>query len=228
MSQAFELSAELRKDVGKGASRRLRREQNLVPAIIYGGKKDPELLVIPANKVKKAIENEAFFSHILTIDVAGDKQTAVIKDMQRHPARGDVLHMDFLRVSASEVITMHVPLHFINEDKAPGVKSGGVIGHTITDLEIKCKASALPEYIEVDLSNLELDGSIHLSEIKLPAGVELAHEIDDEHDQSVVSIHVPRAVVEETPVAAEEAAAEGEEGADAAAEDSEEKKDDTE
>ncbi|MBS0359298.1 MAG: 50S ribosomal protein L25/general stress protein Ctc [Proteobacteria bacterium] len=204
MSKHFELTAEVRHQVGKGASRRLRRESNKVPGIIYGAGKEPTLLSFEHHKVLKVIESEAFFSSILTIDVDGTKEQAVLKDMQRHPFKPRVLHLDFLRINSSEKLTMHIPLHFIGEDIAPGVKKdGGIVNHIMTDLEIKCLPADLPEYISVDISGLELDGTIHLSQVKLPKGVELATPIEDpEHDVGVVSIHMPRAVEEEIPTTA--------------------------
>ena len=206
MSDVFELAAVVRSNVGKGASRRLRRLDNAVPAIIYGTDKEPTMLTLKANEVKKALENEAFYSHILTIDVEGNKEKAVLKAMQRHPARGDVMHMDFLRVSAKESITMKVPVHFTNEDSAPGVKEGGIVSHTVTELEIKCLPQNLPEFIEVDLGALEMDHAVHMSDLKLPKGVELLHEVDAEHDLPVASIHKPKAeAVEEAAPEAEAA-----------------------
>tara|TARA_R110000868_G_scaffold380784_1_gene646933 strand:- start:104334 stop:105014 length:681 start_codon:yes stop_codon:yes gene_type:complete len=214
----FELSASKRTTVGKGASRRLRREADLVPAIIYGGDKAPEMLTFKGNEVKKAVEFEAFFSHILTIDVEGTKEKAIIKAMQRHPAKSTVMHMDFLRVNAKEKLTMNVPLHFTGGDNAPGVKAGGVVSHEINELEINCLPGNLPEFLDVDISGLELDAMLHLSDITLPEGVELAHAIeDDAHNHTIVSIHTPRAAVEEepeaeVPVEGEAAAAKADEG----------------
>lgn len=200
MSKAiFELNAELRSSeaVGKGASRRLRREKK-VPAIIYGGKDNPVNITLPANVVFKALEHEAFYSHILTLTVDGKKQKTILRDIQRHPSKQQILHMDFQRVSASDVITMKVPLHFINEDACPGVKAGGVINHNIVDLHIKCKANQIPEFIEVDLGSLELDKTIHLSQLTLPSGVEIPElALGEEHDITVVSVHTPRVAEEE-------------------------------
>lgn len=210
MSNLFELAAVVRQDKGKGASRRLRRLDQLVPGIIYGGEKEPVLLSLKENEVRKALQNEAFYSHILTINVDGKKEKAILKDLQRHPAKPMIYHMDFLRVSGKEAITMHVPLHFTGEENAPGVKDGGIVSHLKTDLEIKCLPKDLPEFIEVDVSNLALDQSLHLTDIKLAKGLEHAHgPIDADHDLPVVSIHVPKAApVEEAPadVAAEDEA----------------------
>lgn len=188
MSNEFEISAESRADVGKGASRRLRRE-NKVPAIVYGANKEAESLVLDQFDVNKHLSTEAFYSHILTLKVGGKKQKVVLKAVQRHPYKPQTLHMDFLRIKASEAIHMTIPLHFINEAECPGVKAGGTVSHMITSLEITCLPKDLPEFVELDLANLGLDESIHLSEIKLPEGVKLTHA-DKEHDQSVVNCHV--------------------------------------
>ena len=173
MSTAFELSAELRQDMGKGASRRLRRKENKVPAIMYGGGEEPISLSLNHNELKKALENQAFYSHILTIHVDGNKQQAVLKALQRHPYKPRILHLDFLRITGKEKIQMQVPLHFVGGDQAPGVKiDGGIISHLLSNIEVRCLPADLPENIEVDLSNLALDQSLHLSDLKLPKGVE--------------------------------------------------------
>lgn len=210
---SIELNAELRTDMGKGASRRLRREQNLVPGILYGGTHDPMPISLNHNHVIKALKNEAFYSHILTLHIDGKPEKAVLKAMQRHHSKPKIMHMDFQRVSATEKIKMHVPLHFLGEDVAPGVKlGGGIVTHMITDLEIQCLPAHLPEYIEVDLSQLELDHALHLSDIKLPEGVELATAIvDAEHDSPVANITLPRAAAAES-TEEEGEGAEGEEG----------------
>ena len=214
MGNLFDLTVATRNDFGKAANRRSRRLQDVVPAIIYGGKEAPVPISLSHNLVIRALENEAFFSHILTLSVDGKaKQQVIVKAVQRHPGRPRILHMDFLRVSADVKLTMTVPLHFLNADTAPGVLEGGVVNHTMSELEIRCLPANLPEFIEVDLANLALDEIIHLSQIKVPKGVEitlLAHGTDQAHDHAVVSIHVPRVV--EEPVE-EAAAAEGAEGA---------------
>lgn len=210
----FELDAFSREDLGKGASRRLRRNTGKIPAIIYGGHEDPKPISLNKNEIAKVTQHEAFYSQILTIKLDGKAQKAVVKDIQRHPYKAEVTHMDFQRISAKEHITMRVPLHFLNEDKAPGVKlQEGIISHITTDIEIKCLPQDLPEFIEVDVAELELDQSIHLSQLKIPKGVEFAHPIDEDHDAGVVSIHLPRAVVvEEEEIEAGEEDAEGESG----------------
>ena len=145
------------------------------------------------NELRKQTANEAFFSHVLTVSVGGKKIQAVVKAMQRHPATYEISHVDFLRINAKEELTMRVPLHFMNEESAPGHKAGGVFSHLLNDVEISCLPGNLPEYIEVDLGALELGDSVHLSNLVLPAGVSMAHEIaDGDHDHTVASLHVPQ------------------------------------
>jgi len=193
----FKLNANVRSDEGKGASRRLRREEAKVPAIIYGGKAEPQSIALLQKDMFKALENEAVFSSVLTLSVDGKEETVILRDLQRHPAKAILLHADFQRVSANTKVHVKVPLHFLNEDKCKGVKAGGIVSHTLTELDINAPASKLPEFIEVDLADLELDGNIHISDIKLPAGVEsvdLAH--GEDHDLVVASVHKPRGAVE--------------------------------
>lgn len=193
----FELVAEARNDMGKGASRRLRRLADKIPAVIYGAGQPAESIQIEHRLAIKALENEAFYSHILTLKIDKKVEKVVLKDVQRHVTKPKILHLDFLRISAKEKLTMHVPLHFINENKAPGVIQGGVISHLATDIEIRCLPADLPEYIEVDLGGLALDHAVHLSDIQLPKGVEsVALSHGNEHDLSVASIHIPRSVIE--------------------------------
>lgn len=195
----FEYHAELRHDQGKGASRRLRRTQDKIPAILYGGGEPPMALILDHKKILHALENKAFYSHILTLNIAGKKQQVVLKDLQRHHFKKAIFHMDFLRVKATDHINMHIPLNFVGAENSPGVKAGGIVNHGRIDVEVRCLASALPESITVDLSALDLDQSIHLSQLKLPKGVEIAaflHGHAEEHDVAVVSIHLPRFVEE--------------------------------
>ena len=231
MADKFDLIADYREDNGKGASRRLRREGR-VPAIIYGAGRPPRAISFDHNKVLRQLQNESFYSSILNIKVGDKSQAAVVKDIQRHPAKPIVMHMDFQRIVEDEVIKMNVPIHYVGEDVAPGVKSGGSVSHLKTDVEIQCLPKDLPEYFEVDISELELDEMLHLSDIKVPEGVEipeLAH--GPEHDQAIVSIQVIKVVEIEEEVedeAAEGEEAEGEEAAtdDAAAESGDEEKSD--
>lgn len=210
MAFTYELTAEARDDTGKGASRRL-RHQDKVPAIIYGGDQTPTQISITHNQLVKATANEAFFSHILTINIGGVAQKAILKDLQRHPAKPRIMHADFQRVSKDQKITMHVPLHFLNQDVCPGVKTfGGMASHLMTDVEVRCLPDALPEFIEVDMISLNIGDSIHLSELKLPAGVEiveLSHGAGHSHDLPVVQVQKLRAASaeDEAPAATEEA-----------------------
>lgn len=209
MNVSFELNAQVRHESGKGASRRLRRDGK-VPAIMYGGGQKPLSLALEQDAVRHSLENEAFYSHILTVNVDGQPVQAVLKDLQRHSYRPIILHMDLQRISETEELRMHVPLHFIGEAIAPGVKlGGGIISHLVTDVEVSCLPRDLPEYLEVDVSALQLNETLHLSDIRLPEGVKIiALTHGPEHDLPVVSIHVPRAAVEaETAPAAAEAAA---------------------
>lgn len=194
MLQPIELNAQLRKELGTGASRRLRRSNSQLPGIIYGAKAAPQPIVLNQNEVVKAVQQEAFYSQIVSIVVDGKAQKAVVRDLQRHPVSDKVLHIDFLRISANKPIHTHVPLHFVNEDKCVGVRrGGGSIAHNLVDVEISCLPKNLPEFIQVDLTDLELGHSLHLSDLTLPKGVTLvalAH--GEDHDIPVVSVQAPR------------------------------------
>ena len=194
MSNAFTLTAENRSHAGKGASRRLRRLHNKVPGIIYGGEAEPVMVSLEMRELKKALETEAFYSHVLTLKLDGKEQQAVLRDLQRHPATGFPTHADFLRVDQSHKITMVVPLHFTNEEKCIGVKKqGGEIHHNIAEVEVSCLPQNLPEYLTVDMTAVERDQVIHLSDVKLPAGVELTQlALGDDHDQPVAAVHTPK------------------------------------
>ena len=196
MSTDFTLQAKGREDTGKGASRRLRRLAGEVPAIVYGGKKNPTKIALTHKDVAKALENEAFFSSIISLDIEGASEDVIIKDIQRHPAKKIVLHMDFFRVSKTTVLQTKVPLHFINEDSCPGVKlGGGIVAHTMTDIEIQCLPKNLPEFIEVDMAEVDLGDIVHISDIVLPEGVEsVALNLGADHDLSVATINKPKAV----------------------------------
>ncbi|TRY29347.1 50S ribosomal protein L25/general stress protein Ctc [Aliiglaciecola sp. M165] len=208
MSDAiFNLDAEVRTDLGKGASRRLRREDK-VPAILYGADKEPVSLTLAHNKVIQAQEFEAFYSHVLTLNIGGETVEALVKDMQRHPFKPKVTHIDFLRVDKNKEVTTNVPLHFINEDKADSIKiHGGHAEHHMADIVVSCLPGALPEYIEVDLMNVELGQTVHLSDLAMPKGVvsvELAK--GESHDLAVVTVKTAKGP------SADEAEAEAEAG----------------
>ncbi|MBC3764368.1 50S ribosomal protein L25/general stress protein Ctc [Neptunicella marina] len=194
MSEAiFNLDAEVRTDLGKGASRRLRHE-NKVPAILYGAGKDPVALTLDHDKVIQAQDFEAFYSHVLTLNIGGEKVEALVKDMQRHAYKPKVTHIDFLRVDASQAVTTQVPLHFINEASAPAIKThGGHAEHHMADVEISCLPADLPEFLEVDLMDIELGQTLHLSDIKLPKGVSLTELAKGEsHDLAVVTVKLAK------------------------------------
>ncbi|MBN1684894.1 MAG: 50S ribosomal protein L25/general stress protein Ctc [Gammaproteobacteria bacterium] len=209
MTEKFILHAKKRADVGKGASRRLRREEEMVPAILYGGNQKPSMLQLQHKELLKIIQNEAFFSSLLTLLIDDTKEQVVLKDIQRHPYKRQILHMDFMRIKTGEKIYMFVPLHFKGADIAPGVKmDGGVVQYQQKEVEVRCLPEDLPEFIEVDISPLHINEGINLSELKLPKGVEIVALIQSpDNDHPVVTISVKRKVVEEKPVEVAEAAA---------------------
>ena len=216
MSLSFEINAEVRDVRGKGASRRLRHADQ-VPAIVYGEGGESISITLNHNDIWIKLQQEAFHSHILTLNVAGKSDNVIMRDIQYHPFKRRVMHLDFLRIAMDHALQTSVPLHFINEDIAIGVKQqGGQISRLISDLEIECMPADLPEYIQVDLAELEIDHSLHLSDIKLPTGVTILH-LDGSHDQAVVSIHKARTIVEQveaTEVSEEGTQADGDTDAD--------------
>lgn len=198
MANLFELAAEVRLNHGKGASRRFRRLDNKVPAIIYGANKEPLSILINHHHINNALKNEAFYSHILTLNINNGAEKVVLKALQRHPSKPQILHADFLRVSAHEKLTMNIPLHFINEEDAYGVKmEGGAISRLMNEVEIRCLPADLPEFIDVDLTELRNDETFLLSQLKVPAGVEIVALLHGGEDRGVASIH--RRVISEEP-----------------------------
>ena len=198
----IELSATCRKAQGTGASRRLRKSGR-VPGIVYGGG-EPVLIDLDHNNLYHLLRKEAFHASIMTLDVDGKKEPVLLRDFHMHPFRQQVQHIDFQRVEASKKIHMKVPLHFVNADIAPGVKQGkGIVSHVLNELDVACLPADLPEFIEVDLSNLMLNHSIHVSDLKLPQGVEAAGMHAGE--AVVATIQVPRGAAE-AAAAAEPAA----------------------
>jgi large subunit ribosomal protein L25 len=213
MKISFELGAEFREDEGKGASRRLRKTGN-VPAILYGGKREPRKLSLNHAKLITLVDNEKFYASIINLKVGDATQAAIVKDLQMHPAKNQVLHVDLQRVLEDEKIRIRLPVHFHGEAGAPGVKTqGGVISHRIADVEIQCLPKDLPEALELDLSEMTLNQSKSLSDIPLPPGVVITALVQGK-DQVVVSIHSPRA---EEPEAVVEGAAPATEATAAAA-----------
>lgn len=195
---AIKLEAASRSDIGKGASRRLRRLDNKVPAVLYGGGKEPVLIDLAHNKVIKALDCESIYSSVFDLIVDGKVHHVILKDLQRHPYKPVILHMDFQRVSATDKLVRMVPIHFINEKESKGVKAGGIINHTMTQVEIRCAAKDLPEFIEIDIIDVDLDDVLHMTDIKLPKGVKFAIDPSEgNHDHPVLSIHVSKADISE-------------------------------
>ena len=221
MQQQFEIKAHSRAQSNSNANRRLRRAGQ-VPAVVYGGSRPSVLLSLDHNELTRHLENEAFYSHILTLKTKGKSEKVILRDIQRHPSKAQVLHIDFFRISEDQQIKVHVPLHFINEDTCTGVKQkGGIISHMQTDVEVACLPKDLPEYLEVDVADLDLGHSLHLSDLKLPEGISLvALSHGDANDHALVSVIMPRAAeaVEAEEVVAEEGEAEQEQETDKKAE----------
>ena len=215
MAEKFDLIADIREDSGKGASRRL-RHQNKVPAIIYGAGRPSRALVFDHDKVLHELANESFYSSVLNIKVGDKSQAAIVKDVQRHPARPRVMHLDFQRILEDQVIRMNVPIHLVGADIAVGVKEGGgTVSQMRNDVEVVCLPKHLPEYLDLDISELELDGLMYLTDIEVPEGVEipeLAQEV--EQVQPIVSIHIIKEEIieEEVEEGIEGELLEGEEG----------------
>ena len=207
MKTSFELVADPRDGVqGKGASRRLRRAGK-VPAILYGGHAEPRQITLDHQNLLTLLVNERFFSTILSLKINGETQAAILKDVQRHPAKNQILHMDLQRVLENEKVRLRIPLHFKNASVAPGVKTqGGVVSHLLNDVLVSALPKDLPEYLELDMSQMEMNDLKRLSDIPLPPGVELVDLVHG-RDEPVVSIHHPRAEEVEAPVAAAATAA---------------------
>ena len=204
MAEKFDLIAENREDKGKGASRRLRLKGR-VPAIIYGAGRPPRSLSFDQNKLMHEMQSESFYSSVLNIKVGEKSQAAIVKDIQRHPAKNVVVHMDLQRIVEDEVIKMNVPIHFVNEDIAVGVKTGGgSVSRLRTEVEVVCLPKHLPEYFEVDITELGLDEMLYLSDLKIPEGIEIPELAQGpEHNHPIVSIHVIKVAVVEEEVEAE-------------------------
>jgi large subunit ribosomal protein L25 len=205
MAQIHEIKAQSRKDEGKGASRRLRHAA-MVPAVVYGGAQPPQSIQIEHNTILLAAKHEWFFSSVLDLNVDGKVQKVLVRDWQKHPFKQQMLHMDFLRINENEAVRVNVPLHFLNQEKSPaGKTSGVVISHNLTEVEVSCLPKDLPEFIELDLVDLKPGDIIHLSQLKLPKGVNLpALHLGADHDITVVTANT---VKEEAEPAAEVVAA---------------------
>ena len=211
MANDYSLTATSRTDLGKGASRRLRREA-LIPAIVYGGESEPAPITIKSNEMVRNLMEESFYASLITLDIEGTEETVILRDLHRHPYKAIILHADFLRVNAKEALTVTIPFHFLNEDSAKGVKMGGIINHVMNEIEVSCLPKNIPEYIEIDMIDLDLHESIHVSDIKLPEGVQanmlIVGEGEAESENAslpIVSIYEPRAASTETEETASEA-----------------------
>jgi large subunit ribosomal protein L25 len=227
MAKTLDLVAEFRTDTGKGSSRRLRRAGK-VPAIIYGAGREPRALTFDQNALLRAAESESFFSSVLNVQVGENVRPAILKDIQVHPAKRMVLHLDLQRIVADEKIKMMIPIHYLNEETCVGVKvGGGSVAKTRTEVEVSCFPANLPEYLEVDIENVELDQLLHLSDIKMPDSVELTDLIaDPPRDEAIVSVHIIKVAAEPEEEEGEEAAGEDGEAPAEGEDGSEEKSDD--
>ncbi|MDE2270752.1 MAG: 50S ribosomal protein L25/general stress protein Ctc [Xanthomonadaceae bacterium] len=211
MATIHEITAERRTDQGKGASRRLRRAGK-VPAIVYGAGRDAENIQFDHLKLSLAARNEWFASSILDLLVDGNRQKVLLRDVQKHPVKPQLLHLDFLRIDEAKPIRVYVSIRFLNQEKSPAAKTSGVvISHNQTEVEVSCLPKDLPEHIDLDLSELKLGDVVHMSDLKLPAGVEIPElKLGREYDHTVVSAQAVREEVEEAPAeGAEGATAEG-------------------
>lgn len=221
MAVELKLDATVREDQGKGASRRLRRAKQ-IPGIIYGAGKAPVALTFNEEQVLRLLREEGFFSQILDVKVKGKRvEKAILKDMQRHPYKPLVTHMDLLRIKAGEKMRQTVPLHFLNQETAKGVKlGGGVVHHDLIEIEVECLPNDLPNAIDVDIADLELGSAIHLSDLTAPEGVVFTGlDPENDHDPVLVSINAPRVVSEESDEDGDAGEA-GDDSSDDAAEDS--------
>jgi large subunit ribosomal protein L25 len=171
MANDYSLTATSRTDLGKGASRRLRRE-GLIPAIVYGGNSEPASITLKSNEMIRNLMEESFYASLITLDIEGTEETVILRDLHRHPYKAIIMHADFQRVNAEEELTVTIPFHFINEESAKGVKLGGMVSHVMTEIEVSCLPKNIPEFIEVDIADLDLHDSIHLAEITFPKGVQ--------------------------------------------------------
>ena len=189
----LDLNASLRTDTGKGASRRL-RHQALTPGIVYGAEKDPVSITLEARDLRANVDNETFYTSLINLNIDGNTEQVVVRDIQHHPYKIDVMHIDFQRIDDTHKLHMHIPLHFVGDEKAPGVKTqGGLVSHHMVEVEVECLAKNIPDYIEVDMSQMNVGDILHLTDLKLPEGVEIrALKMGGDHDTAVCSIHAPK------------------------------------
>jgi large subunit ribosomal protein L25 len=190
MSKKYVLQAQTRELQGKGASRRL-RHTGMVPAVIYGAGQEAQSIMLRHNEMIRNLQEEAFYSQIITVDFGDRKEQVILRDLQRHPAKPIIMHADLLRIRDDQEITVHVVLHFLNEEAAKGVKEqGGTISHVVAEVEVSCLPKNLPEFIEVDMLNVEKGQILHMTDLKLPEGVSLPQlALGEDHDQAIAAIH---------------------------------------
>ncbi len=194
-TKRIELDAQERTDLRRGANGRARRIDDFALGVVYGGVDKPVPISIAHSKILKATESEAFFTQILDLNLNGKKQSVLLKDVQRHPYKKRILHLDFLRVNAHDIVNVRLPLHFVNESNCAGIKLGGILEKLLSDVEVTCKAGNIPEFIEVDLSHINLDQTLHLSDLKLPHGAQ-ATELEHGHDLAVAMVQKPKSDTE--------------------------------
>ena len=205
------LNATKRDDMGKGASRRLRHAKKL-PAVVYGGTREAVSITLEQKDVQHELPSEDFYSQVLSLNIDGSKEDVLLRDIQHLPYKQEVLHMDFIRVDAKQVVHVHTPLHFVGEENSPGIKQeGGVVSHIVNEVEMECLPKNIPQFIEVDLSEMHVGDIIHLTDLNLPEGVEvLALKQGEEHDTAVCSMHARKGGGDEEEETAEVAADEAE------------------
>ncbi len=215
MSDQIALDAQPRTGRGKSAARALRKKYDMVPAIVYSGNSEPTAVQLAHKDISRALERESIYSQVLTLRTAGQPEQVVLKQVHRHPAKARILHVDFMRISAGQRVSLHVPVHFLNEERCIGVKEqGGLLTHTSTSVELRGLPEALPEYIEVDVAALGIGDTIHISDLTLSEGVEsVALTQGTEHDSAIVNVISPRGGIQEEAEEAAEAAAEAAEAA---------------
>ena len=195
MSEQIFLNAELRQRLGTNKNREIRREDSMVPAVIYGNEQESKNIKVPLNEIAKASMDENFYTQVLLIKLEGNDEKVVLKELQREPEKGKFLHADFQRVSSKTKLKVVLPIKVIGEDECLGIKEGGVLTRNIVEIEVACLAGNIPESLEVDITNLELDQSVRLTEISLPEGVEIPG-LDEEHDQQVLNVQIPKIIEE--------------------------------
>jgi len=195
MSEQIFLNAELRQRLGTNKNREIRREDSMVPAVIYGNEEESKNIKVPLNEIAKASMDENFFTQVLLIKLEGNEEKVVLKELQREPEKGKFLHADFQRVSRKTKLKVVLPIKVLGEEECLGIKEGGVLTRNLVEIEVACLAGNIPESLDIDITNLELDQSIRLTEISLPDGVEIPG-LDEEHDQQVLNVQIPKIIEE--------------------------------